>query len=136
MNPWKWNIANSLWINSTTGETLSAEEMDSRRGDRIAYLEADIAALREMAERVQEGETCNLAQFILLRTDEIKIGSNVFRKPVMATNLQEVMDLAQLAMRCLESIPDGIYTPALDEDITMAFNILDDATWPTLESSD
>lgn len=68
MDPWKWNFGNSLWINSTTGETLSSVEMDTRRRDRIAYLEADIAALRERAERVQEGEEWDLAEFILSRT--------------------------------------------------------------------
>lgn len=69
MNLWKWNIARSLWIDSITGATRTAVDMDTVRCDRIGYLEADIAALREAAKLVQEGkENWDLAEFILTRT--------------------------------------------------------------------
>ena len=68
MKPWSWDEERHLWINSDSSQTITAEGLDTRRCDRIAYLEADIAALRERAERVQEGEEWDLAEFILSRT--------------------------------------------------------------------
>ena len=40
--------------------------------ERIAQLEEDLLALRERAERVQEGEDWDLAEFIIRKTSALK----------------------------------------------------------------
>ena len=53
-------------------------------------------------------------------------------KPKKAGDLREAIDLVLFAMSFLDAIPEGIFTEAFDEDLTNAYNILDDAiTYPS-----
>ena len=53
MTPWKWNDEKGLWVNSTTGKTMTAIEYDDARCNQIALLETQKAALLEALRAIQ-----------------------------------------------------------------------------------